>query len=96
MLGPPGTFDFLMLSTPNRKFKKNPATLIFFVILFAAIQCIEIVNIYPHLNLWQVFADVSLALICASALAIVYCKDPGYLNSEGTDFMEMVEVVDCT
>lgn len=96
MLGPPGTFDFLMLSTPNRLVRKNPKTLIFFVILFATTQCVEIVNIYPHISLWQIITDAAIALICALALAFSVAKDPGYLDSSGVDFIEMIEVVDST
>jgi ankyrin repeat protein len=34
LLGPPGTFDFLMLSTPTRKIKRRPILLGVFVSLF--------------------------------------------------------------
>ena len=37
MLGPPGTFDFLMLSTPTRKMKRNSYVLIFQTILVVLI-----------------------------------------------------------
>lgn len=52
MLGPPGALDCLMLSTPTRKMNKKATTLVFFAALFLIIQTIEVINIYPHLNLW--------------------------------------------
>lgn len=52
MLGPPGSLDCLMLSTPTRKMNKKPTTLILFIALFVIIQAIVVLNIYPHLRNW--------------------------------------------
>lgn len=52
MLGPPKLLDCLMLSTPNRKIIKSPATLLVFCFMFAIIEGIWLVNIYPHLEFW--------------------------------------------
>lgn len=94
MLGPPGALDCLMLSTPNRLVLKSSKTLILFIALFATMQVIEIVNIYPHLRTWQVIANAVIVVTCAAALALSVGKDPGYLDPEGADFIEMIEVVD--
>jgi len=49
LLGPPGTFDFLMLSTPTRKIKRRPILLIIFALLFLLVETCVVINIYPHL-----------------------------------------------
>jgi hypothetical protein len=49
MLGPPGKLDCLMLSTPTRKIRKQPTTLLVFIALFIIVQAIVVVNIYTHL-----------------------------------------------
>ena len=95
MLGPPGSLDCLMLSTPTRKMKKQPITLSIFLGLFVIIQAIVVVNIYPHLQRWQIIANLVIVLICAFSLLLSVCKNPGYL-SKGADFIELLEVCDST
>jgi len=96
MLGPPGSLDCLMLSTPTRKVNRQSTTLILFAALFFIVQSIVVINVYPHLNLWQLICNAAIVLICVIALTLSVVRDPGYLKPEGTDFMELLEVVDCT
>lgn len=96
LLGPPGKLDFLMLSTPVRKMKRNSYVLIFQTILILLIQTVEVLNIYPHLYLWQVGVNAFFALFMVFNLILAICRDPGYLKRETTTFSELIEVFDAT
>jgi palmitoyltransferase len=96
ILGPPGTFDFLMLSTPTRKMPRRPVLLTIFFALFATIQACEIVNIYPHLRYWQIACNAAICLLCVSFALMAVCSDPGNLAKSPISFTELIEVFDAT
>lgn len=80
MLGPPGKLDCLMLSTPTRKTAKSKTTLFFFISLFTLVQTIVVLNIYPHLQYWQIAANATIVLICWFTLFLSVVRNPGYLK----------------
>ena len=84
-----------MLSTPSRKMAQSPSTLIVFACLFAVIQAMEIINIYPHLRYWQVGCNVAIVIFCILMLTLTVVTDPGYLKNTQNDFLHLLEVVDC-
>jgi hypothetical protein len=83
-----------MLSTPTRKVEKRPTTLIVLVVVFTLTVAIEIVNVLPRLPYWQIGVTGGLILMTISFLAITTSRDPGYLDSSKTDFLDLLEVFD--
>ena len=97
MLGPPGTFDFMMLSTPTRKVKRRPILISIFLVLFFVIQSFEVINIYPHLQNWQIASNIAICVICFVSAMMAICRNPGFLQKEkGVPFIQLVEVFDST
>lgn len=96
MLSPPKALDCLMLSPPTRLVRKKITNLVVFGALLLGVILIEIFITFPFLQLWQVVINVVSTFICIVCLTLSVCLDPGYLKNDNLDFLNLLEVVECT
>ena len=96
MLSPPGALDCLMLSPPTRLIRKTPKNLAIFVILFLGVILIEIFITLPYMAVWQIIINAISTFTCLICLALSVGLDPGYITRDKTDFLHLLEAVECT
>jgi len=96
MLSPPGTLDCLMLSPPTRMIRKSPKNLAIFVILFLGVTLIETFITLPYMVVWQIIINAISTFTCLICLALSVGLDPGYITRDKTDFLHLLEAVECT
>ena len=94
IIGPPSACSCLMLSAPTRQQSKRPTNLIVFILMYAVVETIEVICIYPHIPYYWIGVQAAIVLINVLYTCLAVCSDPGYLKPQKKNFMHLLEVSD--